>query len=47
MNRFKFLYLNDLPVTKGMTHNSISLFLLNYLWKKKSYYRVFTSFRNI
>jgi hypothetical protein len=34
MNCFKFLYLNNLPVTKGMAHNSNLMFLLNYLRKK-------------
>jgi hypothetical protein len=34
MNCFKFLHLNNLPVTKGMAHNSNLLFLLNYLRKK-------------
>jgi hypothetical protein len=35
MNCFKFLYLNNLPVIKGMAHNSNLMFLLNYLRKKK------------
>jgi hypothetical protein len=35
MNYFKFLYLNNLPITKKMAHNSNLLFLLNYLKKKK------------
>jgi hypothetical protein len=34
MNCFKFLYLNNLLVTKGMSHNSNLMFLLNYLRKK-------------
>jgi hypothetical protein len=34
MNCFIFLYLNNLPVTKGMAHNSNLMFLLNYLRKK-------------
>jgi len=41
INYLHFLCLNNLPVTKGMMHNSYLLFLLKYFNLKKIYLQTF------